>query len=167
MRREKPDMPVIMLTCQSDEVDRIVGLEMGADDYVTKPFNARELSLRVAAVLRRCRAPEKAGQTVIREGPVEINLAARTFCYFGQRIDLTRQEFELMRSFCAYPARTYSRDELIDRMYGNDHPVTDRSVDACIKRLRRKMQHVHPDIDPIRTLYGIGYKFNEELGTLT
>ncbi len=164
LRRERPDMPVIMLTCQSDEIDRIVGLEMGADDYVAKPFNARELAARVSAVLRRCRATEHAdAKSVVRAGPVEMDPTARTFSYFGRRLDLTRQEFELMRSFCAAPARTYTRDELIGRMYGQDHPVTDRSVDACIKRLRQKLQRIRPGVDPIRTLYGIGYKYNESL----
>jgi DNA-binding response OmpR family regulator len=164
MRRERPQIPVIMLTCQSDEVDRIVGLEMGADDYVTKPFNTRELAARVTAVLRRCRTGQQSPRTVVREGPVEIDLTARTVHYFSQRIDLTRQEFELMHALTASPARTYSRDELLYRMYGENHFVTDRSVDACIKRLRRKLHQIHPERDPIRTLYGIGYKFNEQLG---
>ncbi len=165
MRRDQPGLPVVMLTCLSDAVDRIVGLEMGADDYVTKPFNARELAARVKAVLRRCQAQAAPGQTVVLRGPVRIDTAARQFSYFGREIELTRQEFALMCAFCAAPARTYSRDELIAHMYGHDHPVTDRAVDACIKRLRGKLQAAHPALDPVRTVYGIGYKLNERLGT--
>lgn len=167
MRREQPHLPVVMLTCQSDDIDRIVGLEMGADDYVAKPFNARELAARVKAVLRRCRSDRASPRAVIAEGPVWIDRDAYRFRYFDQAIELTRQEFELMQAFCSAPARTYSRDELITRMYGNDHPVTDRSVDACIKRLRGKLLDIRPDIDPIRTVYGIGYKLNEKLGDLS
>lgn len=165
MRRAQPGLPVVMLTCQSDAVDRIVGLEMGADDYVTKPFNARELAARVKAVLRRCQSAATADRTVILEGPVRIDTTTRQFSYFGHAIELTRQEFALMCAFCASPARTYARDELIAHMYGNDHPVTDRSVDACIKRLRGKLLAAHPAVNPIRTIYGIGYKFNERLGS--
>ena len=162
MRRERPEVPVIMLTCQSDDIDRIVGLEMGADDYVTKPFNAKELVARIRAVLRRCRAT---GQpvNVISEGPVWLDVTAYRFRYYDQDIDLTRQEFELMKALAGSPARTYTRDDLIGRMYDDTHPVTDRSVDACIKRIRQKLQRIKPDADPIRTLYGIGYKFNERL----
>ena len=166
MRREQPSVPVIMLTCQSDDVDRIIGLEMGADDYVTKPFNARELAARVKAVLRRCRNGVTENRKIIVEGPMRIDLTAYRFLYFDTHVELTRQEFELMRTLCASPARTYSRDELISRIYGDGHPVTDRSVDACIKRIRQKLQQVKPGIDPIKTLYGIGYKFNEKLSNM-
>lgn len=162
MRHLQPDVPVIMLTARSETNERIIGLEMGADDYISKPFDNHELTARIHAVLRRCLAGQKP-KPVIHQGPVEINTEAVIFKFFDQRVDLTRQEFELMKALAGSPTRTFSRDDLISRMYDNSHPVTDRTVDACIKRIRQKLQLVHADADPIRTLYGIGYKFNEEL----
>ncbi len=162
MRQERARVPVIMLTSQSDDTDRIVGLEMGADDYVTKPFNARELAARVRAVLRRCNGAP-VNKKVWQEGPLFLDDAARRFSYHGKTIDLTRQEFELIKALVSAPARTYSRDELINRMHDEAPPVTDRTVDACIKRIRKKLLQVKPDVDPVKTMYGIGYKLNENL----
>ncbi len=159
LRRHDAVLPVIMLTCQSEEIDRIVGLEMGADDYVTKPFSARELAVRVKAVLRRCRAGSRQS-AVLSEGPVEIDPESLVFTYFGQRLELTRQEFAIMKALAGHPARTFTRDDLIRRMYDGEHAVTDRTVDAAVKRLRRKLEAVRPDYTPIKTVYGLGYKFN-------
>jgi two-component system, OmpR family, response regulator BaeR len=163
MRRERPDVPVIMLTCQSDDIDRILGLEMGADDYVTKPFHAAELLARVRAVLRRYRRGQVQDVHIIHEGPFWMDVTAHIFRYHGKDVELTRQEFEIIRALAGSPARTYTRDVLITRMYEDGHPVTDRSVDACIKRLRHKLLQACPGDDPIRTMYGVGYKLNEKL----
>jgi len=159
LRRQDNSIPVIMLTCQAEEIDRILGLEMGADDYVTKPFSARELAVRVKAVLRRCKAGTRQA-AVLSEGPVEIDLEALVFTYFGERLELTRQEFAIMQALAGHPARTFTRDDLIRRMNDGEHAVTDRTVDAAVKRLRRKLEVVRPDYDPIKTVYGLGYKFN-------
>lgn len=163
MRQERPDVPVIMLTCQSDDIDRILGLEMGADDYVTKPFNAAELIARVRAVRRRYRGGQAQDAHVIHEGPFWLDVTAHVFRYHDQEVALTRQEFEIMRALAGSPARTYTRDVLIARMYEDGHPVTDRSVDASIKRIRQKLQSAHAGEDPIRSIYGVGYKLNEKL----
>lgn len=163
MRQERSDVPVIMLTCQSDDIDRILGLEMGADDYVTKPFNAAELIARVRAVLRRYRLGQGHDAHVLHEGPFWMDVTAHVFRYHDREVDLTRQEFEIIRALAGSPARTYTRDVLIARMYGDGHPVTDRSVDASIKRIRQKLQQAHAGEDPVRSIYGVGYKLNEKL----
>lgn len=161
LKRLRPDLPVIMLTCRGEEVDRVLGLEMGADDYVTKPFSARELVARVKAVLRRPVAPEVAAR--LRIGPLECDPAAFTLTCHGVHVPLTRAELELMKALMAHPARIFSRDDLLRRMYGEGHPVTDRTIDAHVKRLRRKLQAALPGPDPILTVYGIGYKINPDL----
>ena len=163
LRQERPDVPVIMLTCQSDDVDRILGLELGADDYVTKPFNAAELMARVRAVLRRYRRGQTQDAHVIHEGPFWMDVTSHVFRYHDKDVELTRQEFEIIRALVGSPARTYTRDVLIARMSEDGHPVTDRSVDASIKRIRQKLQSAHTGEDPIRSIYGVGYKLNEKL----
>jgi DNA-binding response OmpR family regulator len=157
MRRLDPACPVIMLTCQSGDNERIEGLEMGADDYLGKPFVPRELVARVNAVLRRT---ARAGQqdTTIRVGSVAITPSDRIFMVQETPVDLTRQEFELMCALARYPQRIFSRDELITIMHEDGHPVTDRTVDACVKRIRRKIQNTHPTEDPIESCYGMGYR---------
>lgn len=164
MRQERPGIPVIMLTCQSDDIDRIIGLELGADDYVTKPFNAQELLARVKAVLRRCQqSPSMANSKVLEEGPFWMDTKSYVFRFYGDDVDLTRQEFAIMEAFVSAPARVFERDVLIARMYADQNPVTDRSVDSCIKRIRQKLSRMHAGENPIRTVYGIGYKLNEKL----
>ncbi len=161
MKKVRPDIPVIMLTCRGEEVDRVLGLEMGADDYITKPFSARELAARVAAVLRRARGGDKAAR--VAWGPLELDPDAHQLRYFGQALDCTPAEFILLRAFLAYPARVYTREVLLGRLYAEDHPVTERTIDAYIKRLRRKLLDVRPGRDPIETVYGVGYKLNPDL----
>jgi DNA-binding response OmpR family regulator len=167
MKHHDPGVPVIMLTSRSKEVDRVLGLEMGADDYVTKPFSPRELAARVRAVLRRTRkGSSAAGSGLIRHGPLEINPQGYMLKYYGRQILLTRQEFRLLKALVRYPARVFTRDNLIQRIYDGDTYVTDRSIDACVKRIRRKLEEVQPGIDPICTVYGVGYKFNETISLL-
>ncbi len=163
MRNLDPSIPVIMVSCLSSDIDRVTGLQMGADDYVSKPFNNDELVARVGNVLRRC-AGNKAASRTITHGPFSFDPLAKVFTYFGQRIDLTQQEFQLMSALTESPARTFSRNDLIARIYNDSHPVTDRSVDSCIKRIRQKLQAVRPGIDPIRTVYGMGYQLGSEKG---
>jgi DNA-binding response OmpR family regulator len=164
LRRARAGVPIIMLTCRSDEVDRVLGLEMGADDYVTKPFSPRELSARVQVVLRRVQGMAATdGNGTRRHGPLELRPDSLVLLYDSQRVPLTRAECDLLDALITYPARVFSRDELIRRLYHEAHPVTDRSIDATVKRLRRKMQEIRPGPDPIRTVYGMGYKLNEDL----
>ena len=164
MKHLAPDLPIIMLTSRSDEIDRILGLEIGADDYVTKPFSPRELAARVRAVLRRTgNRSLPGGDTVIRHGPLVIDSESYILTYFGDRILLPRQEFRLLAALAHYPARVFTRENLMDRIYEGMSFVTDRSIDACVKRVRAKLKEVNPDLDPIQTVYGIGYKLNQEL----
>ncbi len=162
MRQLQPGMPVIMLSCQSEAVDRVIGLETGADDFVSKPFDNKELVARIRAVLRRSSKGTNTKVSII-EGPVEINVEAKIFAYFGKRVNLTPAEFALMRTLAERPAWTYNRDSLITRMHSEDYQVTERTVDACVKRIRRKLNRVRAGINPISSIYGIGYKFNEAL----
>jgi len=164
MRNLDPAIPVIMVSCLSSDIDRVAGLQMGADDYVSKPFNNDELVARVGNLLRRCGH----GATAIRtlsHGPFAMDPSARVFRYFGSPVELTRPEFDLMTALVEHPLRTFSRNALIGHIYNDSHPVTDRSVDSCVKRIRQKLQAVHPDIDPIRTVYGMGYQLGIARGT--
>jgi DNA-binding response OmpR family regulator len=164
MRNARPDVPIIMLTSRGEEIDRVLGLELGADDYVTKPFSTRELSARVKSVLRRSERPDsRHAETLMTHGPIEIDSEAFSTRYFGQSVQLTRSEFKLIESLMQYPARVFTREMLIDRIYDGEHVVTDRSIDAYVKRLRRKLADIRSDINPIETVHGLGYKLNQEL----
>lgn len=164
MKKISPGVPIIMLTSRGDEIDRILGLEIGADDYVTKPFSPRELAARVKAVLRRTGGPGSPGKnSVIRQGPMVIDPDSYILNYFGEQIILPRQEFRLIATLALYPARVFTRENLMDRIYDGLNYVADRSIDACVKRIRARLKKVCPDLDPIRTVYGIGYKLNHDL----
>ncbi|MDP6526730.1 MAG: response regulator transcription factor [Kiritimatiellia bacterium] len=164
MRKARPGIPVIMLTSRSEEIDRVLGLELGADDYVTKPFSTRELAARVKSVLRRSeRSEPEQISPLLTHGPIEIDSDAFSARYFGDSVQLTRSEFKLVESLVRYPARVFTRDMLIDRIYDGEHIVTDRSIDAYIKRLRRKFAEIRQDINPIETVHGLGYKLNQDM----
>ncbi|HEY5656792.1 MAG TPA: response regulator [Myxococcota bacterium] len=148
-------LPIIMLTARADEVDRVVGLELGADDYVTKPFSPRELALRVRAVLRR-RQP--AGGAVLASGPIRLD-AERHRCYVERdEIDLTAKEFELLRGLMQRPGRVMTRDQLLSEIWGDDIAVTLRTIDTHLKRLREKLGSAGRCIETVR---GVGYRFSE------
>jgi DNA-binding response OmpR family regulator len=167
MKSRAPGLPVIMLTCRGDEADRVLGLEMGADDYVTKPFSPRELVARVKTVLRRTDPHRPAAEPAhVKLGPLLLDTAAHAVHYFGRMLTLTRQEYGLLHALITHPARVFERDELVRIIYHDAHPVTDRSIDACIKRIRKKMAEIHPGTQPIRTVYGMGYKIHESLSAL-
>ena len=168
MRGIRPDIPIIMLTSRSEEIDRVLGLELGADDYVTKPFSARELAARVRAVLRRTEhtAPEET-TAPLTHGPIELDTEAFSVKYWGVALALTRSEFKFVDCLVRYPARVFTRDVLIDQIYDNQHVVTDRSIDAYVKRLRKKFAEIRPDLDPIQTVHGLGYKLNQDIEKAT
>ena len=163
MRRLRPEIPVIMLTSRTDEADRVAGLEMGADDYVTKPFSTRELAARVRAVLRRNHRAYTAERRFFTAGPLAVDSDQLSVTYFGQPVDVTNHEFKILQSLVRYPARVFPRDVLIDALYDGQGVVTDRSIDAQVKRLRKKLAAIRPDIDPIQTVYGMGYKIRQSL----
>jgi len=160
IRRER-DVPIIMLTARADETDRIVGLELGADDYVTKPFSPRELVARVRAVLRRAQAPPER-PAVLRAGPLTLDRAAHTVTLANRAVDLTPMEFSLLETLMATPGRAFRRDELLEAVQGIAFEAYERTVDAHIKNLRRKIEP-----DPARPRYvltvrGVGYRLNPE-----
>ena len=163
MRAHRPRIPVIMLTCRSGEVDRVVGLEMGADDYVTKPFSPRELAARVKAVLRRAANSGGDPEGPLRQGPFTLDEEAFAITYFDRPLALTRSEFRLLAALLRHPARVFPRDVLMTHLYDDDHLVTDRTIDVYVKRLRGKCTAVRPGVDPIETVYGVGYKLHHPL----
>ncbi len=160
LRRES-EVPIIMLTARVDEADRLIGLELGADDYITKPFSPRELVARVRAVLRRVHGGVR--QTgLIRVGDLEIDVAGHRVSRAGQPVRLTRTEFTLLAALAQNPGQTLTREQLLDRLHGVVYDGFDRSIDSHIKNLRRK---VEPDpLNPtyVLTVYGVGYKFSDE-----
>ena len=146
-----------MLTAKADEVDRVVGFELGADDYVTKPFSPRELTLRVAAVLRR--KPTRAGAAAkLEHGPLTLD-AERHRCFVdGAEVKLTAKEFDLLERLMARPGRVMTRDFLLEHVWGADISVTARTIDTHLKRLREKLGSAG---DLIETVRGVGYRFAE------
>jgi two-component system alkaline phosphatase synthesis response regulator PhoP len=152
------DIPVIMLTAKSAESDRVVGLELGADDYVTKPFSPRELAARVKAVLRRSGAAPSAS-TVIQRGGLSIDLTRRQVSIHGSPIDLTATEFRMLQFFAQHPGRVFSRSELIDAALGREVSVIDRTIDVHVTGLRKKLGACSSWIETVR---GFGYRFREE-----
>ena len=148
-------VPIIMLTAKATETDRIVGLEVGADDYVTKPFSPREVIARVKAVLRRSSHPAEERQ-LIRSGDLVIDLSGHEVTYRGARVPLTATEFRILEFLASRPGRVFSRDEIIDAALGNETAVFDRTIDVHITAIRRKLGD---GADLIETVRGFGYKF--------
>lgn len=154
--------PVIFLTSRTSEVDRIVGLEIGADDYVAKPFSPRELTARVRAVLRRT-AGEGRARPVDGSGGVWTHDSARCrIAYRGRALELTRNEYRLLGALIAAPGRVFSRDQLMAAAWDDPGAAIDRTVDAHVKMLRAKLRDAAPDADPIVTHRGLGYSVREE-----
>jgi two-component system response regulator BaeR len=150
--RSFSDVPVIMVTARVEEVDRLIGLETGADDYLCKPFSVRELVARIKALLRRPRANvATASGLVIDDVKHEVSLD-------GKRVDLTPVEFRLLAALATAPGRVFSRDSLLEKLYADHRVVTDRTVDAHVKNLRRKIEEIRPGADLVRSIYGVGYK---------
>jgi phosphate regulon transcriptional regulator PhoB len=163
--RHDSDLPIIMLTARDEEVDRVVGLELGADDYVVKPFSVRELVARVKTVLRRTRPkplmePE-ATSKVLQVGDLRLD-AARHEVHLGQtELELTSLEFDLLYVLMAHADRVLTREQLLDQVWGYDYYGDTRTVDTAVKRLRAKMRHLAPDKEFIVTVRGVGYKLQE------
>ncbi len=158
LKAKKPSMPIIMLTARGQEVDKVVGLELGADDYVTKPFSIRELLARVKAVLRRAGTVPKQGEK-FAFGEVEVNLRSCQVSRKGKALEFSSKEFELLKYFLNHPGETLSRDRLLEDVWGYDRFPTTRTVDAHIVRLRQKVEPKPDDPRFILTVHGTGYKF--------
>ncbi len=158
LKAKRPSIPVIMLTARGQEVDKVVGLELGADDYVTKPFSIRELIARIKAVLRRA-------QTLPREqdryafDDVEVNLRSHQVTRRGKPVEFSAKEFDLLKYFLCHSGETLSRDRLLDEVWGYDNYPTTRTVDAHIVRLRQKLEPLPEEPRFFLTVHGVGYKF--------
>lgn len=153
-------LPIIMLTAKSDQVDKILGLELGADDYVTKPFNVRELIARIRAVLRRYEGRQQIelSETFAFQG-LSVNFGSCTVAVDGKKVDLSSREFKLLKFFTEHPGRVYSRDQLLDYVWGDEAFVEPRTVDVHISRLRAAIEKDKENPRYILTVRGLGYKF--------
>ena len=153
--------PVVMLTSRNQEIDVLLGLDVGADDYVTKPFSVRELVARLKAALRRPVLERASPSPVVRHRELEIDRAQHKVRFRGSDIAVTATELELLWVLASEPGRAFSRDELIDAVYGADVVVTDRTIDTFVKRLRAKIRAVGEDYDDIETVRSVGYRYRE------
>ena len=163
--RQDSDLPVIFLTSKDDEVDELIGLNLGADDYVTKPFSQRLLGGRVKAVLRRARGPEEGADggdaKVMRRGDLVLDPNRHASTWRGETVKLTVTEFLILEALARRPGYVKSRDQLMDAAYDDQVYVDDRTIDSHIKRLRKKFRKSDKTFDGIETLYGVGYKYKE------
>ena len=169
--RADSDVPVVFLSSKDEEIDRVLGLEMGGDDYVTKPFSPRELMARIKAVLRRVDGTVKAGdggdstddehpeRRQLEHNELRLNLDEYRAFWGSDEVELTRREFELLEALMGYPGKVFSRSELMNRAYGTGVVVSDRTIDSHVRRLRNKFDDV--DADPVETVHGIGYRLGD------
>jgi two-component system response regulator BaeR len=153
LRAADTEVAIIMVTARVDEIDRLLGLELGADDYICKPFSPREVVARAKAVLRRAKrgAPQ--------DGGLALDDAGFKASFAGKDLGLTAVEYQLLKVLAAQPGRIYTRDQLMDAMYRDERVVSDRTVDSHIKKIRRKLAAVAPERELIHSLYGVGYKY--------
>lgn len=157
--RQESDVPIVMLTARADEEDRLAGLDLGADDYVTKPFSPRELAARIRAVLRRSARDElEGGAARLDYESISMEMRQRTVHVDGTQIHLTPTEIRLLALLMREPGRTFSRDQIIDRVFGYDFEGFDRTVDSHVYSLRRKLEAAAGDKKYIHTIYGVGYR---------
>lgn len=162
--RRKADTPIIMLTARVEEADRLIGLELGADDYITKPYSPREVVARVRAVLRRAVAAPPA-PSVLRVADLEIDLDAHTVRISRRAVELTPTEFNLLSALASQPGRAFSRLQLSEAVLGTAYEGYDRTIDAHIKNLRAKIEENPKQPHYIETVFGIGYRFNRAAGS--
>jgi DNA-binding response OmpR family regulator len=158
LKAQRPAIPIIMLTARGQEIDKVVGLELGADDYVTKPFSIRELMARVKAVLRRV-SPAEPPPDIYRFSDVEVNVRSNQVLRDGRPIELSAKEFALLAYFVAHPAETLTRDHLLDAVWGYENYPNTRTVDTHIVHLRQKVEPNPEEPRFILTIHGSGYKF--------
>ncbi len=158
--RQSSRVPILMLTARGDETDRVVGLEMGADDYLPKPFSTRELLARIRAILRRSDGEaDKETPSIVRAGPLVVDIGSRAVTVRGQPVDLTTAEFDLLHALASSAGRVLSRDQLLQRVHGEDWAAYDRSVDVHISRIRQKIEQDPRRPELLKTIRGVGYQF--------
>jgi DNA-binding response OmpR family regulator len=160
--RQESNVPILMLTARGDEIDKVSGLTLGADDYVVKPFSPRELVARVKAILRRGQSESRNQTAILTHGPVILDLEKRRVTAHGRPVSLTPHEYALLKTLLSHPGKTFTRDELLESIYPNgDAVVIDRVVDVHIGKLRHKIEKDPSNPKNISTVRGIGYRFEE------
>jgi len=155
--RQFSQLPIIMVTAKSEEIDRLLGLELGADDYICKPFSPREVIARIKTVLRRTQTIQSKSSEIIR-GKFVLKPEEYEARFDGQFLDLTPKEFKLLQMLAENPGRVYSRNEILNGIYSDTADVSDRNIDTHIKNIRKKIHTVAPSDNPIHSVYGVGYK---------
>ncbi len=166
LRGVSESVPILFLTSKDEEFDRVLGLEMGADDYLVKPFSMRELVARVKVLLRRLALAQNQGRVdeeeLLAVGPLELDLARHQATWDGRPIPLTVREFRLLLALARHPGHVKTREQLLEEGYPHDTYLAERTIDSHIKRLRRKFAEVAPEFDGIETVYGLGYRYRFE-----
>lgn len=156
--RAHTNVPILMLTARIEEIDRLLGLELGADDYICKPYSPREVIARLKAVLRRCNSTPasntKSSQIVLDEHRLEIR-------YGDIALELTSIEYQLLKTLATEPGRIWSRQQLMDRIYPDNRVVSDRTIDSHVKKLRKKLSETFPTLNLVQSVYGVGYRYEE------
>lgn len=161
--RKESDVPIIMLTARVEETDRLIGLELGADDYVTKPFSPREVVARVRAVLRRAHdGADSAVEEVVQVGDLSLDVSRRALTVAGQRVELTPSEFEILRVMMRSPGRVFTRGQLLEAAQGEAYEGYERTIDTHIKNLRQKIERVPRRPEYLLTVHGVGYRLRDE-----
>ncbi len=155
------NIPVIFLTARDEDIDKVVGLEIGADDYITKPFSPRVLTARIKAVLRRVNPEDFANEENAKIFLVDIN--KKQISYFGVPLELSQYEYKILKLLLSKPGWVYSRDKIMEIIWNNPEEILDRTVDAYIKSIRAKLKKIQPEIDPIKTKRGFGYSIKENI----
>lgn len=160
--REFSNIPIVMLTAKGEDMDKIMGLEYGADDYVTKPFNILELKARIKAILRRAVHSEKEqNKKLLEVGSLKLELSSKRIFLNNKEINLTAKEFDMLELFATHPGKVYSRDQLLDTIWGRDYPGDVRTVDVHVRRLREKIEPNPGQPEYIHTKWGVGYYFKD------
>lgn len=166
--KELEDLPVILLTARGEEIDKVIGLELGADDYIAKPFGVHELPARVKAVLRRSfradrkKTEEPVKKNLVEDGPLVIDKVTREIMVDGQVVDFALKEFELLHLLVKNKGTVFSRDQMLEQVWGYDYYGETRTVDVHIRNIRKKLEDAGYDADSIKTIRGVGYKFQPE-----
>ena len=158
--RSTSDVPIIMLTAKGEDMDKILGLDYGADDYITKPFNILEVKARIKALMRRCKNPEKPGDDeVLEKGDLKLDISNRRVYISGNEVNLTTKEFDVLELLFRHPEKVYSREDLLNLVWGRDYPGDERTVDVHIRRLREKIEAFPGNPKYVHTKWGVGYYF--------
>ena len=159
--RRFSDIPIVMVTAKIEEIDRLLGLEIGADDYICKPYSPREVVARVKTILRRCK-PQRELQQQDAESPLIIDEGRFQASWRGKMLDLTPAEFRLLKTLSHEPGKVFSREQLLNHLYDDYRVVTDRTIDSHIKNLRRKLESLDAEQSFIRAVYGVGYRWEAD-----